>query len=300
LGEGGENPALPGDIIAPISTAEYLKTRDDLTLRSIIAQGQPNFGMSPFGSLFGGPLDDDQIDSLVVYLRSWEDDPPVDLPPEVTIDTVDLSGFDIYTEICSQCHGLTGGGGVGPSLRAELFRTTNSGQQIFDTINLGHEATDMISWGAILSSEQIQQLVNFIEQLPVDAAPEVEEVADEGADESDDEAAGEEEAESEPTPEPTEEVLSFSSIVFPILESRCVDCHGTDGGWDSSTYDLLMTTGDNGPVVIPGDIDGSLLAQKLIGTHEEGDLMPPPPLRSLQEELIQIILDWIAAGALDN
>jgi mono/diheme cytochrome c family protein len=300
LGEGGENPALPGDIIAPISTAEYLKTRDDLTLRSIIAQGQPNFGMSPFGSPFGGPLDNDQIDSLVVYLRSWEEDPPVELPPEITVDTVDLSGFDIYTEICAQCHGITGSGGVGPSLRAEAFRTTNSSQQIFDTISLGHDVTDMIAWGAILSSEQIQQLVSFIEQLPVDPAQAEEVVADDGADESDDEAADEEDAEPEPTPEPTEDVLSFSANIFPILESRCVDCHGTDGGWDTSTYDLLMTTGDNGPVVIPGDVDGSLLAQKLLGTHEEGDLMPPPPLRALQDELIQLILDWIAAGALDN
>ena len=294
LGEGGENPALPGDIIAPISTAEYLKTRDDLTLRSIISQGQPNFGMSPFGSFFGGPLDDDQIDYLVAYLRSWEADPPVELPPEVTVDTVDLSGFDIYIEICAQCHGITGGGGVGPSLRAEAFRTTNSSQQLFDTINLGHAATEMISWGAILSSEQILQLVNFIEQLPVDPTPEEEEVADESVDE------GEEEAEPEPTPEPTEVVLSFSANVFPILESRCIDCHGTDGGWDSSTYELLMTTGDNGPVVMPGDVDASLLAQKLLGTHAEGDLMPPPPFRPLQEELIQLILDWIAAGALDN
>ncbi len=300
LGEGGENPALPGDIIAPISTAEYLKTRDDFTLSSIIAQGQPNFGMSPFGSVFGGPLDDDQIDSLVVYLRSWEDDPPVELPPEVTVDTVDLSGFDIYAQICSQCHGITGGGGVGPSLRAEAFRTSNSSQQIFDTVSLGHSATDMIAWGAILSSEQIQQLVNFIEQLPIDETPEVEEVPDRGADESDDEESTEKVTEPVPTPEPTEEVLSFSAFVFPILESRCIDCHGTDGGWDSSTYDLLMTTGDNGPVVVPGDVEGSLLAQKLIGTHEEGDLMPAAPLRALQEELIQIILDWIAAGALDN
>jgi len=300
LGEGGENPALPGDIIAPISTAEYLKTRDDFTLTSIIGQGQPNFGMSPFGSAFGGPLDDDQIDSIVVYLRSWEDDPPVELPPEVTVDTVDLSGFDIYAQICSQCHGITGGGGVGPSLRAEAFRGSNSSQQIFDTVSQGHSATDMIAWGAILSSEQIQQLVNFIEQLPVDATPEEEEIADEAASEEEEATDSEEEAEPEPTPEPTEVVLSFAANVFPILESRCVDCHGTDGGWDSSTYELLMTTGDNGPVVIPGDVDGSLLAQKLIGTHADGDLMPPPPLRPLQEELIQIILDWIAAGALDN
>ncbi|MFN2189629.1 MAG: c-type cytochrome [Candidatus Promineifilaceae bacterium] len=296
LGEGGENPALPGDVIAPISTAEYLKTRDDLTLRSIISQGQPNFGMSPFGSAFGGPLDDDQIDSLVVFLRSWEDNPPVELPPEVVVETVDLSGFDIYAQICSQCHGITGGGGVGPSLRAEAFRTSNTNQQIFDTISQGHAATDMIAWGAILSSEQIQQLVNFIDQLPIDEAPEVEEVPTQSAGEEVDE----EETEPEPTPEPTEEVLSFSANVLPILESRCVDCHGNDGGWDASTYDLLMSTGDNGPVVIPGDVDGSLLAQKLLGTQDEGDPMPPPPLRSLQEELVQLILDWIAAGAPNN
>ena len=65
----------------PISTAEFLKTRDDFTLRSIIAQGQPNFGMSPFGSAYGGPLDDTSLDALVAYLRSWEQKPPVELPP---------------------------------------------------------------------------------------------------------------------------------------------------------------------------------------------------------------------------
>jgi hypothetical protein len=61
-----------------------------------------------------------------------------------------------------------------------------------------------------------------------------------------------------------------------------------------------MTTGDNSPVVIPGDVEGSLLAQKLLGTQEEGKAMPPPPIRPLNDELIQIILDWIAAGAPDN
>jgi len=60
-GEGGPNPSRAGDIIAPISSAEYLKTRDDATLRNIISQGQPDFGMSPFGAEHGGPLDDTQI-----------------------------------------------------------------------------------------------------------------------------------------------------------------------------------------------------------------------------------------------
>lgn len=83
---------------------------------------------------------------------------------------------------------------------------------------------------------------------------------------------------------------------MPIFGSRCLDCHGTDGSWDASSYELVMTTGDHASVVIPGDVEGSLLAQKLVGTHEEGCRMPPWPLRKLSDDLIQVILDWIATG----
>jgi len=72
-------------------------------------------------------------------------------------------------------------------------------------------------------------------------------------------------------------------------------CHGSMGGWDASSYQAVMTTGDNAPTVIPGDVEGSLLAQKLLGTHTEGTIMPPGG--KLPDGEIQIILDWIAAGA---
>ncbi len=293
FGEGGENPGRTGDVIAPISTAEYLKTRDDATIRAVISQGQPNFGMSPFGSTFGGPLDEDQIDALVAFIRSWEADPPVELPPDLPSSIVALNGVDLYLEICAQCHGFSGEGDTGPSLRDYGFRTSNTGEDMFTTINQGHEATDMIAWGALLSSEQVQELVEYIEELPIDEptpTPEVEEEATEPA---------EPEATEEPTATPE---ISFSANVLPIFEARCVDCHEADGdgGWDARTYDSVMTTGDNAPVIIPGDLEASILAQKLLGTQEEGKPMPPPAARQLNEDLIQIIIDWIAAGAPDN
>ena len=82
FGEGGVNPTQPNDIIAPISTSEYLKTHDDFTLKAVISEGQPNLGMSPFGTSFGGPLSDDEIEAVVTFLRSWEANPPVEIPPE--------------------------------------------------------------------------------------------------------------------------------------------------------------------------------------------------------------------------
>ncbi len=269
FGEGGANPALPGDIIAPISTAEYLKTRDDATLRAIIAQGQPNFGMSPFGSSFGGPLDDDEIDATVAFIRSWEANPPVELPPEVVIEQITLSGEDIFLELCAQCHGPDGEGGIGPSFVDAEFKSKHTATALFAIINEGHEATAMIGWGEILSADQIQQLVGFIRQMePL-------------------------EGEAEEAGPPT-----FSADVLPIFEAKCVFCHGNEGGWDGSSYQATMTTGDNAPVVIPGDPEGSLLGQKLLGTHTEGTIMPPGG--KLPENQIQVILDWMEAGALEN
>jgi mono/diheme cytochrome c family protein len=261
-----------GDIIPPISTEEYLKTRDNATLKAIITQGQPNLGMSPFGVSFGGPLDDTEIDTLVSYIRSWENNPPVELPPEVQVSSVSLSGAEIYQGVCAQCHGSDANGGIGPSLRASEFRAQNTRQTIFDTIDSGHQATSMIAWGAILSSDQIGDIVDYLLQLPESG---------EGTS-----SAGE---------------ISYAAMVAPIFESHCQVCHndGTAfGGWDSVGYDNVMNTGDNAPVIIPGDVDNSLLAQALLYSPEVGS--PMPPSGQLDEATIQIILDWIEAGAPNN
>lgn len=284
FGEGGLNPAVPGDIIAPISTAEFLKTRDDFTLRSVISQGQPNFGMSPFGSSFGGPLDDEQIDAIVAYLRSWEANPPVELPPEVQTNVVTLNGVDIYKNLCAQCHGLKGEGGVGPALGDPKFQDQNSDQQIFDTINNGHKATTMIAWGEILTADQIQEVVKYIRQLRAEETAQAT-------------ATGTATAPSTPTATPAGPP-TYVNDVLPIFESKCTMCHGSSGGWDGTSYESAINSGDNSPVVIPGDVDNSLLAQKLQGTQEEGSIMPP--MGKLPDDQIQVILDWIAGGALEK
>jgi len=268
FGEGGANPTRPGDIIAPISSGEYLRTRDDSTLKSIIAAGQPNIGMSPFGTRFGGPLDDDDIDAIVRFIRSWEADPPVEIPPEVQTRQLAIKGSEIYAEVCAQCHGPEGAGLIGPSLRDPDFQARNADQDLFDVINLGHEATSMISWGEILTDDQIHQLVDFIRRLA---------------------SSGEIETGGSP---------SFTDDVLPILAAQCGVCHGTLGGWDASSHETVMTTGEHAPVVIAGEPQNSFLAKKLLGTQEQGTLMPPGG--SLPSSQIQIILDWISAGAPDN
>ena len=267
-GEGGPNPARAGDTIAPISSAEYLKTRNDATLRNIISQGQPDFGMSPFGDSNGGPLTDEQIDAIVAFIRSWETNPPVVLPPEVSvIPEPTWTSAQIFTLVCASCHGIKGEGDIGPALNTAEFQERYDDQALIEIITSGHEATPMIAWGEILSSDQIKQLAEYIRALPLSTA-----------------------GESTPTA-----AASFSGDVYPILQEKCQLCHNAStklGGWDASSYESAMTSGDHGPAVIAGDALNSPLAQRIQGI---GNLMPPSG--SLPQQEIQAILDWITAGA---
>lgn len=271
FGEGGPDPSRPGGIIVPISSAEFLRTRDDATLRAIISQGQPDLGMSPFGVSNGGPLDDTQIDAIVAFLRAWEANPPVELPTEVAAGQAALTGPEIFASICARCHGANGEGGLGPALRGAEFLARYDDQALFNTISQGHEATPMIAWGSVLTETQIRQLVQFIRTLqPIATQP-----------------AG------------TSSVIpSFSQQVLPLLQAKCGACHGQAGGWDASSYDSIMTSGDHAPVIVKGDALGSLLAQKLSGTQTSGLGMPPG--NPLTQDEIRLVLDWISAGAPQN
>ncbi|MFH2039486.1 MAG: c-type cytochrome [Chloroflexota bacterium] len=143
-GEGGPNPSLQGDIIAPISSSEYLKTRDDNTIRNIISQGQPDFGMSPFGETHGGSLNDDQIEALVTFIRNWEENPPA-IPektaaPPAPSSTATPSGAEvsfaddiqpILQSRCNVCHASSAGqAGYDTTTYQGVTTSGDSGPQI--------------------------------------------------------------------------------------------------------------------------------------------------------------------------
>ncbi len=222
--------------------------------------------MSPFGLSFGGPLDTEEVDALVTFIRAWQADPPVELPPQFEQAPLLGSPDQVYAQFCAQCHGDNGEGGLGPAFQTAEFHATRSDDQLFRVIDAGHGATAMIAWGEILTNDQIEDLVGLIRTF--------------------------EEGQGEATTE-----VSFADDVLPIFEARCVVCHGASGGWAADSYTSVMGTGNNAPVVIPGDPEGSNLGQWLLGTHPNGFM---PPAGSLPGDELKTILDWIAAGAFDN
>jgi len=99
-----------------------------------------------------------------------------------------------------------------------------------------------------------------------------------------------------PTETPVASV-SFINDVLPIFENSCNKCHGVEQikeGLDMRTYETLMTGSFNGTVITPGNAEDSFLVQQLL----DGEMPKRGPKLTLEQ--IQIIINWINAGALNN
>ena len=105
-----------------------------------------------------------------------------------------------------------------------------------------------------------------------------------------------------PQPQPAGgRVPNYAEDVLPIFAESCAgNCHldKQRGDWSIENYETVMTSGKNAPVIIPGDPDNSLLAQKLQDRQDIGKQMPLKEL--LPPDQIDLILEWIRAGAPNN
>jgi hypothetical protein len=87
----------------------------------------------------------------------------------------------------------------------------------------------------------------------------------------------------------------FESNVRPLLIKRCYKCHGNgkvQGGFRFGSRESLQKGGESGTVVIPGNVDKSLLISAV-----RYDLLEMPPDGQLKGNEIKILETWVKAGA---
>ena len=96
--------------------------------------------------------------------------------------------------------------------------------------------------------------------------------------------------------------VDFQRDVRPILSDNCFQCHGPDEGTRQAGLRLDIKVGafsqrDKGMPVVPGDLEGSLLYQRI--TQENEMLLMPPVYsgKELTQEQVEILKRWIEEGA---
>ncbi len=95
--------------------------------------------------------------------------------------------------------------------------------------------------------------------------------------------------------------VSYSKYIQPVLNLKCVNCHGvseTDGGVNLTTW---ANTTANANVVFPGYPDNSSLVNVIQG---RAGFPPMPPLGSpyaaMNANQVQGVRTWIKEGAKNN
>ncbi len=95
-----------------------------------------------------------------------------------------------------------------------------------------------------------------------------------------------------------QEAVDYVRDVKPILERRCVSCHGRlkqKAGLRLDVGTLIHKGGGKGSVIEVGRGDASALVKRLV-TEDESERMPPES-KPLPAEQVRLIARWIDQGA---
>lgn len=94
--------------------------------------------------------------------------------------------------------------------------------------------------------------------------------------------------------------VSFAGTIHPMLIDHCNRCHGKESEGELSilSYASVMKGGKSGPIVVPGDPEGSRIITSVEKTRPPH--MPPRVFPALTEDRIQALRQWISEGAKDN
>lgn len=98
--------------------------------------------------------------------------------------------------------------------------------------------------------------------------------------------------------------VDFATEIAPLLQANCVACHNqrkAEGGLSLESLASIVQGGEQGPAIVPGKGDESLLLAA--ASHRQDTIMPPPdnivgakPLTPSQLGLLKLWIDQGASG----
>lgn len=96
------------------------------------------------------------------------------------------------------------------------------------------------------------------------------------------------------------EVFLYGDIVQPILEDKCVNCHGSEkqkGALRVDTIEYMLEGGEETACLVPGDLEESSLITYLHLPLDDDLRMPPEGKKQLTAKEIEWLEKWVEMGA---
>jgi mono/diheme cytochrome c family protein len=156
---------------------DWSSIRPDLRISETIERGVTGTYMPAWGLAYGGPLNDQEIDAVTLYILSWESSGPRYIYPLPTLDSGLVltpppgvegdpnRGAQLYMLNCALCHGPDGEGRVGANLNKD-WSSIRPDLRVKSVIENGVEGSVMPPWsqayGGPLSDQDINDITAYI------------------------------------------------------------------------------------------------------------------------------------------
>ena len=95
------------------------------------------------------------------------------------------------------------------------------------------------------------------------------------------------------------EKVSFVKDLAPTLATLCGSCHGGGnprGGFSLQSFESMLKGSENGRVVLPGNLEGSIIWRRVAALDEDNQKMPPGN-RRITRGFYNSLRTWIQEGA---
>ena len=159
-----------GSVVAPaIFSKGFLDQVNDQYIKHSVMYGRGHTQMPPALTGLSGvvELTDQEINSIVAYIRAFEDD-PVSLKGVPMIYGDSKAGKEVFKNICAQCHGDHGEGGIGPAIGKKGFLDNVSDGFIYAMMRIGRPGSEMKSFPthgngfSNLTDKEASNIVSFL------------------------------------------------------------------------------------------------------------------------------------------
>ena len=164
LCHGRDGEGYAADDAPSLRSEEWLRTASDDFITAAIADGRPGTPMSAWSRRAGGPLNDGQIQAILVFLRSEQRSPRV-VVDEVEVTGDATAGAPLFAQHCARCHGARGEGVDAIALANPALLGSASDGFLQYAIAHGRTGTRMPAFREQLEPGQIDDLVTFVRSL---------------------------------------------------------------------------------------------------------------------------------------